>query len=303
VTNIGDRVNVVMGSDGKYYCKSSPSVSIGDTVQVFMGSDGKYYASKSGNPNIGSNVLVSMDSNGEYIAHISSTTIVPPVYDTKSFLFFCGGNEVVYTAWQYTKSSVTKWCIEKRDPITLEIIDLIAPYTGFYFSTPSIQVLKLGGTYRYLINGSNFPTFDYYDSLNGYAYAFSKTIPEDNGFYSCGMAGDIFTKFGDGAINGWVYKYNITNESTIGTFYYGNALTVGFSGNSSILYAHRGRFDNVMTKRDFPSGSNYSTGDGDVGTFFMDSIIGYESLVPTDIGSNTCTGYRWDPTTLTRTAL
>lgn len=73
MTSIGDSQHVVMGSDGKYYAKSSGSVAVGDTVQVFIGSDGKYYASKSGTPSVGSQVLVSIDSTGKYIAHVSST--------------------------------------------------------------------------------------------------------------------------------------------------------------------------------------------------------------------------------------
>jgi tripartite motif-containing protein 71 len=98
MTSVGDKVSLIQGSDGKYYAKSSGSVSVGDTVQVFMGSDGKYYASKSGTPTVGSSVLLSMDSKGKYIAHVSYTPTNQTFSDPQglamygSYIFVCDGD-------------------------------------------------------------------------------------------------------------------------------------------------------------------------------------------------------------------
>lgn len=111
-----------MGSDGKYYAKSSSSVAVGDNVQVFMGSDGKYYASKSGQPTVGSNVLLSMDSTGKYLAHISKSreVIIPPKPAPTLIQRRWGGNSTtLYHVDVYNQSGRYRVILYHRDPQTL----------------------------------------------------------------------------------------------------------------------------------------------------------------------------------------
>jgi hypothetical protein len=150
MTAPGDKVSVVMGSDGKYYCKSTPSVSVGNNLQAFMGSDGKWYASKSGPPVVGANMLVSLDSSGKYIAH-SSVGIVGIIIGLNGFIKTTIDNCTNFiTSTKIGDTVIT--CIENNN---------------------NSRILSGGGA-----NGSIA-----YSTTYGYSFAPLKT-PDTNGFYN-----------------------------------------------------------------------------------------------------------------------
>ena len=326
MTNVGDLVHAVMGSDGKYYAKTSASVAVGDNVQAFIGSDGKWYASKSGNPTVGSNVLVSMDSTGKWIVHNST----PPINQT-GYIGFGGGDEVVYTVWQVG----TTYTIEKRNASNLRIISSSSglPTSNFpvrltyamYFGGTGDKLIVLSGVYPYY-------TFNIYDSNNDYAFVSTITTTEPylygTPFVGYGIVNGIFTMFY------WYYsfwyrytKWNIIDNVLIDRGQYPLILDTPpitrlykmCSGPENTFYGvyrdfgdstdlwHMTSFPFLSDGTDYYQGDKYYLKDSTTENFyygyFIGSTYGYSEVIPYSVGADECQGYSWDPITLVRTTL
>lgn len=191
MTSAGDNVSVVMGSDGKYYCKSSGTVAVGDNVQVFIGSDGKYYASKSGNPSIGSNVLVSMDSTGKYIAHVSG--ISTPVSATLLYITMYD----IHTTLRLKGSDLSTEASSDTGVNHIDAPVCVDPSYIFYMT---------------LVNGSDYYL---YRCPRAGGTCISHNINDFMNSLSCN-GGTIF--FGTNLGTGLLYLYNVGNCYLRGTF-------------------------------------------------------------------------------------
>ena len=317
MTSVGDLVSVVMGSDGKYYAKSSSSVAVGDQVQAFIGSDGKWYASKSGIPTVGSNILTSIDSTGKLISHKSGFDIP----DGYTYLTFGGGESVVYTLWwkQYQNESYELkqfFFIEKRDPITLSIIDVSPEIdsSGYSIGSPGLSQMPIGGDSRYFVTIAwpRYPSptafFNFYDSQNNWNL---NSVP---------MVADIqngFAELGEYCLSGFALsmhthldekphkarKYDVLTQKLL-------LECIGWSPFLGVVTFPSGPYGYFISWQDTnitpPQWCKYAPCDkydcgpivasGAAASFFIYVNIGYAGVIPTAIGSDICHGWRWDPT-------
>jgi hypothetical protein len=69
--NVGDQVNLVKDSLGKWIATKSDNARMGDMVKLVMGSEGNYKAIKSSSTTTNSEVILTMSNDGKWVAHKS----------------------------------------------------------------------------------------------------------------------------------------------------------------------------------------------------------------------------------------
>jgi hypothetical protein len=321
MVNVGDKI-LTRGLFGL----TSAAVSAGSDIMSRMGSNG----TKSGSAGVGDNIL----TRGIF-GHKSSGATYPLPGTIAFYCGFGGGDEVIYTIWYgyntdgSAGSDDAYFIIEKRDPITLAIksTTTVKMMDGSGIPTEEHEIFPgrlgshgyttwdtqmIGGTDHYLFviyqDWSGNGVFDglvhirIYDSYDEYRYIGDALIPvyrTDTGTLDVnGLDGNVFTSPGaDYDVEKWAIlplpsaRINGT-DVPVGSYNHGNA---------SKIY----EFDYpTIIQTNFPELTNPVNSDAyDGSPIMLDTTIGYSKLIPSAFGSDICTGWRWNITTMDKTAL
>lgn len=328
---LGDNLSVVLGSDGKYYSKYSGTASIGDYLQTFRGTDGKLYSSKSGSTSLGSNVLVSIGADGKYLAHISKTPYNPTYTQYRGW---GGGDEAIYTLWygfeDVYKLSSHMVTIEKRDPETLKIIEstdvrYCDDEGNVLFTLPAVATGTayygyIGGNldYLYIADLLNSAANDYFkinihDTKDNYNLVATIEIPTGDTFWKpwFTFAGDILTiTLGVGYSVGCPDYYAEISKYIVYPLSLIDSYTMQHCSAPSTWNPCGGGDENYVyelgsggCKKVFPGAANVRCGDTFSDAFSFDTVVAYSKILPLARGSDTCTGYTWNLSTMRKTAL